>query len=316
VPAATKASDRVGTYRVSRVGVEQVRAFLPRPLPPERPVNLAPFYEKIESTNRALGQLDGVTSILPDASLFLYMYVRKEALLSSQIEGTQSSLSDLLLYESDATPGVPLDDVREVSNYVAAMDLGVNRLREGMPISNRLLREIHATLLRQGRGRNDAFDGLVQDVIGVRHQTVATLAGSLFLFIAFCNLAGQLPGVHPATGSIATTSALAAVVFLSVPIAGIRTHGVWDYFKNYFRPNPLLMPLHVISELSRTLALAVRLFGNVMSGHLVVALLVALAGFLVPIPIMALDLLIGLLQAYIFSILSTVYIGAAISAGE
>jgi F-type H+-transporting ATPase subunit a len=162
----------------------------------------------------------------------------------------------------------------------------------------------------------EAFDGLVQDVIGVRHQTVATLAGSLFLFIAFCNLAGQLPGVHPATGSIATTSALAAVVFLSVPIAGIRTHGVWDYFKNYFRPNPLLMPLHVISELSRTLALAVRLFGNVMSGHLVVALLVALAGFLVPIPIMALDLLIGLLQAYIFSILSTVYIGAAISAGE
>ncbi|MCM2372548.1 F0F1 ATP synthase subunit A [Aporhodopirellula aestuarii] len=162
----------------------------------------------------------------------------------------------------------------------------------------------------------DSFDRLVEEIIGRRHAIVATLAGSLFLFIAACNIAGQLPGVHPATGSLATTSALAAVVFLSVPIAGIWTHGTWEYVKQYFRPNPLMMPLHVISELSRTLALAVRLFGNIMSGHLVVGLLVALAGFLVPTPIMALDLLIGLLQAYIFAILSTVYIGAAISAEE
>jgi F-type H+-transporting ATPase subunit a len=162
----------------------------------------------------------------------------------------------------------------------------------------------------------ESFDGMVEQIVGRQHALVATLAGSLFLFIAGCNLAGQLPGVHPATGSLATTSALAVVVFLSVPIAGIRAHGLWGYIRHYFRPNPLLMPLHVISELSRTLALAVRLFGNVMSGHLVVALLVALAGFLVPAPMMALDLLIGLLQAYIFAILATVYIGAAISAGE
>ncbi len=162
----------------------------------------------------------------------------------------------------------------------------------------------------------ESFDNLVEEIVGRSHTVVSTLAGSLFLFIAACNIAGQFPGVHPATGSLATTSALAVVVFLSVPIAGIQTNGVWDYLKHYFRPNPLLMPLHVISELSRTLALAVRLFGNIMSGHLVVGLLVALAGFLVPIPIMALDLLIGLLQAYIFTILSTVYIGAAISAVE
>ena len=162
----------------------------------------------------------------------------------------------------------------------------------------------------------DSFDKLVEEIVGHRHVVVSTLAGSLFLFIAACNIAGQFPGVHPATGSLATTSALAVVVFLSVPIAGISTNGLWIYIKHYFRPNPLLMPLHVISELSRTLALAVRLFGNIMSGHLVVGLLVALAGFLVPTPIMALDLLIGLLQAYIFAILSTVYIGAAISAAE
>ena len=147
-----KASDRLGTYAISSVAGEQVRAYIPPPLPPRPALDLEPLYEKLEAANRALGRLDGVTSILPDTPLFLYMYVRKEALLSSQIEGTQSSLSDLLLYESDIAPGVPIDDVLEVSNYVAAMDLGLQRLREGMPISNRLLREIHGVLLSKGRG--------------------------------------------------------------------------------------------------------------------------------------------------------------------
>ncbi len=147
-----KASDRLGTYAISSVAGEQVRAYIPPPLPPSPALDLEPLYDKLEAANRALGRLDGVTSILPDTPLFLYMYVRKEALLSSQIEGTQSSLSDLLLYESDIAPGVPIDDVLEVSNYVAAMDLGLQRLREGMPISNRLLREIHGVLLSKGRG--------------------------------------------------------------------------------------------------------------------------------------------------------------------
>ena len=147
-----KASGRLGTYAIRSVAGEQVRAYIPPPLPPRPALDLAPLYEKLEAANRALGRLDGVTSILPDTPLFLYMYVRKEALLSSQIEGTQSSLSDLLLYESDIAPGVPIDDVLEVSNYVAAMDLGLQRLREGMPISNRLLREIHGVLLSKGRG--------------------------------------------------------------------------------------------------------------------------------------------------------------------
>lgn len=105
---------------------------------------------------------------------------------------------------------------------------------------------------------------------------------------------------------------LAVVVFLAVPVAGIRARGL----RGYFRPHPLLAPLHVISELSRTVALSVHLFGNMMSGHLIVAMLVAPTGFLVPIPLMALDVLIGLLQAYIFATLATVYVGAAIQATE
>jgi F-type H+-transporting ATPase subunit a len=159
-------------------------------------------------------------------------------------------------------------------------------------------------------------DDMVQEIIGRPEPSVATLTGCLFLFIAACNVSGQLPGVHPATASLATTSALAIVVFLAVPLVGMRSRGFWGHLRHYFRPNPILFPLHVISEVSRTVALAMRLFGNIMSGHLVVGLLVALAGFLVPMPFMALDLLIGLLQAYIFAVLSTVFIGAAIGATE
>ncbi len=113
------------------------------------PARLLPL---IERASQALGRLDGITSILPAPPLFLYMYVRKEALLSSQIEGTQSSLSDLLMYEFDGTPLVPLDDVVEVSNYVAAMEHGLKRLRDGFPLSLRLLRDIHRVLLSSGRG--------------------------------------------------------------------------------------------------------------------------------------------------------------------
>lgn len=150
----TDQANRLGQYVETAVGGETVRAFVPPALPPEPLPKLDKLYGLLDEANRALGRLDGVTSILPDTPLFLYMYVRKEALLSSQIEGTQSSLSDLLLYESDETPGVPLDDVQEVSNYVAAMNFGLERLRDDMPLSNRLIREIHGVLLSEGRGTN------------------------------------------------------------------------------------------------------------------------------------------------------------------
>ncbi len=146
------AESRLGKRVATTVGGETTEAFVPPPLPPDPPVRTDTLYGRLDATNRAIGRLDGVTSILPDTPLFLYMYIRKEALLSSQIEGTQSSLSDLLLFESEKAPGAPLDDVQEVSNYVAAMHHGLARIREGFPISLRLMREIHEILLSKGRG--------------------------------------------------------------------------------------------------------------------------------------------------------------------
>jgi Fic family protein len=137
---------------ISTVG-EKAQAFVPAPLPPRPPIDWTPeLRSKFDQGLLALGRLDSVSTLLPDTSLFLYMYVRKEAVLSSMIEGTQSSLSDLLLFELDQEPGVPLDDVREVSNYVAALDHGLRRLEEGLPLSLRLFREIHDVLLANGRG--------------------------------------------------------------------------------------------------------------------------------------------------------------------
>lgn len=139
---------------ISTVG-EKARAFVPAPLPPRPSIDwTAELRGKFDQALLALGRLDSVSTLLPDTSLFLYMYVRKEAVLSSMIEGTQSSLSDLLLFELDQVPGVPLDDVREVSNYVAALDHGLRLLEEGLPLSLRLFREIHGVLLTKGRGSN------------------------------------------------------------------------------------------------------------------------------------------------------------------
>jgi Fic family protein len=142
-----------GRYAITRVGGEEVRAFVPYPLPPKPPLLWDGARQALlERSVLALGRLDSIATMLPDPRLFLYSYVRKEAVLSSQIEGTQSSLSDLLLFELDEAPGVPLEDVAEVSNYVAALDHGLKRLRGGFPLSNRLIREIHGRLLARGRG--------------------------------------------------------------------------------------------------------------------------------------------------------------------
>ena len=144
-----------GKYMTLVAGGEKAQAFVPDPLPPAPPLALDhDLSHRLDRAHIALGRLDGVSTILPDTHLFLYAYVRKEAVLSSQIEGTQSSLSDLLLFELDEAPGVPFDDVVEVSNYVAALEHGLKRIRDGFPLSNRLIREVHGILLSRGRGQN------------------------------------------------------------------------------------------------------------------------------------------------------------------
>jgi Fic family protein len=146
-----------GKYVTVSTAGEKVQAFVPAPLPPRPTIDwTSELRSKLDQALLALGRLDSVSNLLPDTSLLLYMYVRKEAVLSSMIEGTQSSLSDLLLFELDQEPGVPLDDVREVSNYVAALDHGLHLLQKGLPLSSRLFREIHGVLLSKGRGSNQA----------------------------------------------------------------------------------------------------------------------------------------------------------------
>ena len=147
-----KSPDRIGTYLPSSVVAgENYYSYLPPPLPPEPAIDLNNLYPLIDQANAALGRLDGMSMVLPDSSLFLYMYVRKEAVLSSQIEGTQSSLSDLLLYENINSASTPIDDVSEVSCYVSAMNYGLKRLGE-LPLCLRLLREMHEKLMSHARG--------------------------------------------------------------------------------------------------------------------------------------------------------------------
>jgi len=144
---------RLGSYvRCGITAGESYRAFLPPVLPPRPPLDLLPLQGLLSKASQALGKLDAVADMLPDSNLLLYYYIRNEAVLSSQIEGTQSSLSDLLLHESGEIPGVPVDDVMEVSSYVAALEHGLKRVQEGFPVSLRLIREMHAILLSKGRG--------------------------------------------------------------------------------------------------------------------------------------------------------------------
>jgi len=142
-----------GRYEITTVGGEQIRSFIPHPLPPEPPLVFSNVRQRLlEQATLALGRLDSITLLLPEPNIFLYAYVRREAVLSSQIEGTQSSLADLLLFELEEAPGAPFNDVVEVSGYVAALEHGMTRSHDGFPLSNRLIREMHQVLLARGRG--------------------------------------------------------------------------------------------------------------------------------------------------------------------
>ncbi len=185
-----------------------------------------------------------------------------------------------------------------------------------------------ALLVRFGRGPRptrwqvaaefvvEHLERVMRDLFGRDPRPFTPLVVTLAVYVATANLLGLLPGMKSPTADFSTTSALAAVVFFAVPLYGIRTRGLCGYLRHYLEPSPLLWPLEIITEFTRTLALAVRLFGNVMSEELVLAVLLSIAGLLVPVPIMLLGVLTGVVQAYIFSVLTIVYLSAAVRAKQ
>jgi F-type H+-transporting ATPase subunit a len=158
------------------------------------------------------------------------------------------------------------------------------------------------------------LEGIMREMFGCDPRPYTPLVVTLALFIGIANLLGLVPGMVSPTADFSTTAALAVVVFLAVPSYGIWAQGLRGYLRHYLEPTPLLLPLEIITEFSRTLALAVRLFGNVVSEELVIAVLLTIAGLLVPVPIMLLAVLTGVVQAYIFAVLTIVYLSAAVRA--
>ena len=153
----------------------------------------------------------------------------------------------------------------------------------------------------------------IEDVIRSDARPVLPLLGTLFIFLLAANISGVLPGVQAPTARLETPAALALIVFFAVHVFGVRARGLLGYLGSFAQPKLIMLPLNMLSEITRTFSLMVRLFGNIMSGEFLIALVLALAGLLLPIPLMALELLIGVVQAYIFTVLATVFIGAAVS---
>jgi F-type H+-transporting ATPase subunit a len=151
----------------------------------------------------------------------------------------------------------------------------------------------------------------IEDVVRKDSRPFLPLLGTLFIFLVTANLSGLLPGVEAPTSKLETPAALALIVFFSVHYFGIRARGLRGYLASFAKPKLIMLPLNILSELTRTFSLMLRLFGNIMSGEFIIALIVALAGLFVPIPLMALEILIGIVQAYIFTVLAAVFIGAA-----
>jgi F-type H+-transporting ATPase subunit a len=156
-----------------------------------------------------------------------------------------------------------------------------------------------------------AIEAQIREVGIARPESYVAFLGTLFLFVATASLCAVIPGYQPPTGSLSTTAALALCVFVAVPMFGIREQGFWGYLKTYTKPTVVMLPFNLLGEVSRTLALAVRLFGNMMSGVMIIGILLTITPFLFPILMTSLGLLTGMVQAYIFSILAAVYIAAA-----
>ncbi|MES1998899.1 MAG: F0F1 ATP synthase subunit A [Pseudomonadota bacterium] len=186
-----------------------------------------------------------------------------------------------------------------------------------LALGSKLVTRKLSTGLRRSRWQNlleIIVTGINQQIaeVGLRRpEKYLGFLGTLFLFVAMASLFTIVPGYEPPTGSLSTTTALAICVFVAVPLFGIEDQGLGGYYGDYLKPTVIMLPFNIISELSRTLALAVRLFGNMMSGTMILAILLTITPFIFPIAMSALGLLTGMVQAYIFSILATVYIAAA-----
>src|SRR5476651_1153989 len=186
-----------------------------------------------------------------------------------------------------------------------------------LAVGSKLITRKLSTELKRSRWQNlleivvTAIEKQIEDVGLKNPQKYIGFLGTLFLFVALAALCTIIPGFEPPTGSLSTTAALALCVFVAVPLFGIEEQGLWSYLKSYAEPTVVMLPFNIISELSRTLALAVRLFGNMMSGAMIIAILLAITPFVFPVVMTVLGLLTGMVQAYIFSILAAVYIAAA-----
>src|SRR5271170_6497163 len=186
-----------------------------------------------------------------------------------------------------------------------------------LTVGSKLITRKLSTELTRSRWQNlleivvTGIEKQIEDVGLKNPQKYIGFLGTLFLFVALAALCTIIPGFEPPTGSLSTTAALALCVFVAVPLFGIEEQGLWSYLKSYAEPTVVMLPFNIISELSRTLALAVRLFGNMMSGAMIIAILLTITPFLFPIVMTALGLLTGMVQAYIFTILAAVYIAAA-----
>jgi len=189
---------------------------------------------------------------------------------------------------------------------LAASSWLITRRLQKLPDGRQALLEIVVT----------GIDAQIKDVIRKDPRPLLPLLGTLFIFLVAANLSGLIPGVEAPTGKLETPAALALIVFFSVHYFGIRAKGVRGYLASFAKPKLIMLPLNVLSELTRTFSLMLRLFGNIMSGEFIVALIIALAGLFVPIPLMALEILVGLVQAYIFTVLAEVFIGAATGNAE
>ena len=165
-------------------------------------------------------------------------------------------------------------------------------------------------------GSVSAIEDAIRTVLPEQGQDVLPFIGTLWIFIVVANLASLIPGIHSPTGDLSLTAALAVLVFLAVHWYGIRAHGLKTYLRHYLKPNPILLPFHVMSELSRTVALAVRLFGNIFSLQMAALLILLVAGFLAPVPVLMLHIIEALVQAYIFGMLALIYIAGALQSQQ